>query len=594
MSVLYPDRLSGQQIRLLELHHGSGSDAIETRLIPANLSVDFDFEAISYVWGDHAIKYSISCNNVDIGITRNLYDALLHLRLPHMPRLVWVDAICINQHDIEERNQQVSIMHRIFRHASMVAVWFGRDGGENLHLAVAAINSIYQRCLEHAAAQNSSLAKLSFSHLESVTIVENTPLDDAFDSETWISLYHFFARPWFERVWCVQEIILAKQGVILTDTCQVAWERVGTSAAVLLAQISRPTDYHSGPRQRDKAGVCASAVQLYFHTSKSTLLEDLETFRNRKATDPRDLIYGLLGLHDDLSGGHRLEPDYRKTTSEVYVDVVIKAASDDDGLRFLSSVQHEDSFRQLADFPSWVPYWPGPRWVSFLDRGLWYAGGKQATRVSFPSQTEMLAQGVVFEKIFFVSNIHPVGFDEYGSLHPFPDLIMELWRNYVSLNPQTETLQCRLENLGRTLTAGYVVSGEAVHQLDEQQRSKFYADCLAFIEHIHQYTGQTLPTLDLPGNFEGDWRRYAGGVRYACRGRRLLRTTGGSLGLGPACTSKGDLVCVLQGGKVPYVLRPAGNSFHFLGECYIDNIMRGELFRRDILPHSKTTMLSLK
>lgn len=114
MSVLYPSRLSGQQIRILKLYHGSASDAIETRLIPANVPTDTDFEALSYVWGDATIRTPILCNDVEIRITQNLQDALLHLRLPHAPRLVWVDAICINQDDLEERNQQVSLMHQIF------------------------------------------------------------------------------------------------------------------------------------------------------------------------------------------------------------------------------------------------------------------------------------------------------------------------------------------------------------------------------------------------------------------------------------------------------------------------------------------------
>lgn len=596
MSVLYPHRLSGQEIRLLELYHGSGSDTIKTRLIPANLSADLDFEAISYVWGDKTVKCPISCNGVEIGITQNLYEALVNLRLPHRSRLVWADAICINQHDIEERNQQVSVMHQVFSQASMVAIWLGRDTGENLHLAVAAINLIYQRCAEYAAARNLNLTQLGWAHSESVTVVEDTSLDDSFDSKTWQSLSCFFSRPWFERVWCVQEILLAKQGVILTDMHQIPWDRVGISAAVLISQISCPNDYRSDPRQRDKAISCTSALQLHFHTKKATLLEDLETFRHLKATDPRDQVYGLLGLQNDLTGGHRLEADYGKTTAQVYTDVVIKAASDDDGLGFLSCVQHKDSFQQLTDFPSWVPDWPSGRWVSHLNRGSWYAGGQQATNVSFPSHREMLTQGIFFEKISFVSDIHPLGPNKYGSLHPFPDQIYEIWRSYVSMNPQIETFQCKFEALARILTAGYTVNGEPVYQLDGHQKSSFYADCFAFIKHIHQYMGHRKQILEPPclTGFEGNWKRYAHGVRYACRGRRFFRTTGGAFGLGPASASIGDVVCVLQGGKVPYVLRADGDSFHFLGECYVDEIMRGELFQRDTLPHSKLTMLSLK
>lgn len=90
---------------------------------------------------------TINCNGVEIGVAQNLYEALVQLRLPHKPRRVWADAICINQHDIPERNQQVSVMHRTYSQASMVTIWLGRDAGENLHLAVAATSLIYQPVL---------------------------------------------------------------------------------------------------------------------------------------------------------------------------------------------------------------------------------------------------------------------------------------------------------------------------------------------------------------------------------------------------------------------------------------------------------------
>lgn len=595
MSVIYPNRLIGQQIRLLEVHPGSGADAIKTRLLPANLLTVPDFEAISYAWGDASAKCLISCDGVEIAITESLHGALLRMRRPQIPRLVWVDAICINRHDIDERNQQVALMHRIFSQASTVAVWLGWDGGENVHLAVKAINLIWERCLDYVAAQNLSLTNMTFKDMESVEIVKNASLDDAFDCETWLSISHFFARPWFERVWCAQEIILGQQGTILIDTCQVPWKYVGTAAAVLMAQTSQPTDYHTGRRPRDKADRCVFAAQLYLHQGRDTVLGNLETFCNRKATDPRDIVYGLLGLQDDRSAGRILEPDYNKITAEVYVDVVMVAVNDDNGLRILSNVQHEDSFRQLDDYPSWTPYWPRQRSVSFLDRGKWYAGGEQAIEVSFPSRWELLARGVVFEKIVFVSDIHPRSLDEYGSLHPFPELMLEMWRAYALLNLSDESLQSGFAKLCRTLTAGYTASGEAVHQLDENNRSIFYADYFAFIERILQYTGQKDQIFTPPhlATFDGSWKRYARGVRYACRSRRIFRTQGGSLGLGPACTGIGDWVCVLKGGKVPYVLRPAEASFNFLGECYIDDIMRGELFLGGSF-HSKSTTLSLK
>lgn len=596
MPAIYSNRLAGKQVRILELLPGSGNESVKTRLITSDLSDGPDFEALSYVWGEQTVKCQISCEGATITITESLHDALLQIRLPRISRQIWADAVCINQQDLVERNQQVSLMQLIYSQASRVLVWLGRDCGEKVHLAVSAIDLIYESCISYAQAQNLNLAEcMSFKHLESVRVVTNKSLDGAFDKETWLSISRFYARPWFERIWCAQEIILGQHGIILIDTCHVTWERVGVAAAVLTAQISQPTQYSSGHRQCDEAYRCVSAAQLYFHQGKDTILGNLETFCIRKATDPRDIVYGLLGLQDCTLVGRILEPDYSKSTAEVYIDVVMAAVNDGSGLRILSNVQHEDSYRQKGDLPSWVPYWPRQRSVSFLDRQTWYAGGQQAAEVSFPSRWEMAAGGIVFEEIVSVSDIHPTSLDEYGSLHPFLDLMLALWSEVNTSNKSGEPSRLSFEALCRTLTGGHTANGEVVYQLNANQRREFYADYVAFIDHILQCTGQRSRTYTPPDlvGISGNWQRYARGVRYACRSRRIFRTQEGSLGLGPACTGVGDRVCVLKGGKVPYVLRPTKDSFYFLGECYMDDIMRGELYQRENIKYPES-ILSVK
>jgi hypothetical protein len=299
MSHIYSEHLLDQEIRLLELQPGCGPEAITTRLITSNLLDEPNFEALSYVWGDPSGRKQISCEGATITIPENLHDALLHLRLPQITRLIWADAICINQYDVEERNHQVTLMRHIYHQASRVVVWLGRDRGENLHLAARAMNFIYQRSLDYAESQNLSMADCnSFGHIESVKVAENGSLYDAFDDNTWSSISFFFKRQWFERIWCVQEIILARQGVIVLDTCQISWEHVGRAAAVLITQSTQPKHFRSSHRQRDAALQSAFASQLWFHGGKQTILANLETFCNRKATDPRDIVYGLLGLQD--------------------------------------------------------------------------------------------------------------------------------------------------------------------------------------------------------------------------------------------------------------------------------------------------------
>lgn len=88
---------------------------IRCQLIHANLAGDPEYEALSYVWGDPMDKVAISLQNTETSVTRNLWNALCRLRLADKPRTLWVDAICIDQSNIEERNQQVGIMRQIYQ-----------------------------------------------------------------------------------------------------------------------------------------------------------------------------------------------------------------------------------------------------------------------------------------------------------------------------------------------------------------------------------------------------------------------------------------------------------------------------------------------
>ncbi|KAF8848154.1 hypothetical protein BDZ45DRAFT_538013, partial [Acephala macrosclerotiorum] len=121
--------------RLIVLHPGSRDDEIRCTLQPLPLSVIENpdnrstehacYEALSYVWGDPSSPQLIQMNGHDFEVGRNLFSALQHLRIEDSDRLLWVDAICINQSDIPERNYQVSRMGLIYRAALQVIAWLG-------------------------------------------------------------------------------------------------------------------------------------------------------------------------------------------------------------------------------------------------------------------------------------------------------------------------------------------------------------------------------------------------------------------------------------------------------------------------------------
>jgi hypothetical protein len=97
------------------------------------------FEAISYVWGDAMQKLHLTCGGHDLVITRSLHAELHRLRHPDRSRLIWADAISINQADTEERGQQVSLMRTIYQRAAGVLVWLGPDTDGDAHAAFSLI-----------------------------------------------------------------------------------------------------------------------------------------------------------------------------------------------------------------------------------------------------------------------------------------------------------------------------------------------------------------------------------------------------------------------------------------------------------------------
>ena len=128
--------LSDGSIRLLELFSGTVDAPLQCRIFPCHLDCALlaYFEALSYVWGPQEPLYDLLCADVKLRVLRigpNLRDALLHLRFhPSVhtnPRVLWVDRICINQDDIEERAPQVQLMHSIYRGCQQALVWLGMD-----------------------------------------------------------------------------------------------------------------------------------------------------------------------------------------------------------------------------------------------------------------------------------------------------------------------------------------------------------------------------------------------------------------------------------------------------------------------------------
>lgn len=178
-----------QEIRLITLHPNASLTApVILTLSTASLATKPKYEAISYVWGDPTITAPISIDGVSVEVTTNLETALRYFRLETEVRILWADAICINQRDNSEKNVQVIMMGDIYRSCSKCLAWLGEDLDGDGAVTFAMIVDI-------------ALGK-TISFVECVDTIEHPT--------SWLkSLASMVQRPYWSRIWVVQEAILS-------------------------------------------------------------------------------------------------------------------------------------------------------------------------------------------------------------------------------------------------------------------------------------------------------------------------------------------------------------------------------------------------
>jgi hypothetical protein len=126
-----PIDLDGPAVRLLRLLRGNFTDDIQCELFEAWLEGGIPYDALSYTWGSPEKAAKITVNGSTMHVTLNLYTALQHLRFGDEDRILWIDAICINQDNIQERRHQVQRMSLVYKEAEQVVVWLGQGTEES-------------------------------------------------------------------------------------------------------------------------------------------------------------------------------------------------------------------------------------------------------------------------------------------------------------------------------------------------------------------------------------------------------------------------------------------------------------------------------
>lgn len=220
----WPPLGTPDSFRLINLAPGQGNDPLSCPLSEVTFDgVEGRYLALSYAWGSPALTHAITCNDRTVRITQNLHSALRRIRHLSLYLHIWCDALCIKQGkdpaSLLERSKQIPLMYRIFSCAIRVIIDLGDEDG-TLTQAVTGINSILSTSQELRGR-----CHLHPKPLEYLGLPE-------FKDLMWLALARLLSRPWFMRIWCVQEAVLARDIRVVCGGNAVTFEQLVAVASV--------------------------------------------------------------------------------------------------------------------------------------------------------------------------------------------------------------------------------------------------------------------------------------------------------------------------------------------------------------------------
>lgn len=339
--------LPDDHIRLIRiLPHGSGDAPIECEIQHHSLIAlrkgPHPYEALSYVWGSPDMPYRAYIPTGYIPLTQNLHSALRRLRDTSLPRVLWVDAVCINQTNTDEREAQVRRMAEIYARGSRVVIWLEDPVG-----AVLPITAEEGDSKTGVSAENTSRSADALEILGRVANGES--LEVLTEESAKSSLLDLFQRSWFSRVWvspnypfCVrcpnegitsqvlQEVAAARNILVVCQSSEIDGHAFYKGVITLSkTRTLSDTDERTKHRVRsvvslmDGASLRPRHINLTgatFSLNSHSLGELIDIYTDRDATDQRDLVYALLGMADDVTA--HFSPDYNITWRSLFGQVV--------------------------------------------------------------------------------------------------------------------------------------------------------------------------------------------------------------------------------------------------------------------------------
>ncbi|KAJ4201510.1 hypothetical protein NW767_006598 [Fusarium falciforme] len=638
------------QIRLLEMDETvSGAD---WKLSVVSLEDKPRFTALSYAWGTSEENEEIRLNGKVVPIKGNLayalrpvyqhwVDAFPDKRSRQM--FLWADALCIDQNDVEEKSSQVPLMGTIFSRAELVMCWLGQES-DSLYCALDTIEMLYSEWSE-----KDDISDLRWIlHHPSLCDVWTDERDDSWINTRWEAMYEFTRLGYWHRTWVFQEIVLAKRVRAICGRKALEWHKIAEVAeqaselnlALQTRGMMKP-EFLSGPAWVALATHHSPPwilLQTYAETGRMEATRDtarhepdwyLSVLGGRRllATDPKDHIYGLLGVT-------RLPiiPDYSEKTSvaSLYCDYVakwLKAWRDGDmdfeELDFITFSGFSTAQKDL-EMPSWAPNYPSASGSGGADGRLICRGS--ASEQVFPKDTEdasvigmsLFVSGVEldiitqtedcdYEGAFSVPNfnflqkfvmrrsVYPTGISSLQAM--FRILSRGGYGGYEPLDATgLRMVTCVFRILNQTLERGEIdttprdparvfelfgVSTDSAQSFASSLAELLASpSCTPYDQETPLWLSEWYQDLRETGKWKSDdsikWQTIE--ELCGCRGLAFFTTGSGYIGISRKGAQVGDRICVIKGSRALMILRPGLDKSHHVhvSTCCVVGLSHGE------------------
>ncbi|GIZ41074.1 hypothetical protein CKM354_000439000 [Cercospora kikuchii] len=506
------------------------------------------YEALSYAWGE--VKRTHVAYVVDPGtmqalgslaITRSLDVALRNLRTVDAERTIWVDAICINQEDLHERSIQVRRMGEIYKYAARVVVWLGCASDDSM-VALSALQRLGQ-----GVEISDDGWWFRAPHVGDVNMALDQPAP--LTTTEWDAVEALLSLSWFRRMWVIQEITLGGPASILQcGPDQITYHDFRRAIAILTERAGVPNDLSYLINDKN---------DIVFGLSRSTLRDIVSIARQHSCFDPRDKIYGMLGLLGPrLREGIR--PSYHRDFEDIYQETFLLHCKNTKRLDLLSQCYLQDSNTTM---PSWVPDWRShPKLHRRPDLG-WQASGVSRAEYCVPEVGVLECTGVVVDAALKVHN--PANEGDRRSL----------LAKLLEIRPQD--LQSKYAATGESMLDAWTAT-LTVGAYGERSVSAGYGS-------LHVFQEKLLHILALDPddhNLDAAAEELGNSNIDNLECMKFFRTRETDLvGFGPVEMQEHDQICVLLGLSTPLILRPvigSSDTFRIIGWCYVHGQMDSE------------------